>query len=175
MKEEKIKEAINFLDNYKEYFHLNEDDLQELLIKFHLHYNPDKGEVSTFLVPIIHNHNRTKWRKERAPKHAHTPVYLDKERDLDTVNWIQGIISTNDESFEIYTNDKRNEDVIKEVMTTLNENQRNVITKYYFDEMTLGEIAKERGISRQAVQQTISSGINKIKKYLINNDINVSF
>lgn len=51
-------------------------------------------------------------------------------------------------------------------MERLSSKQRSRLTKYFLQEKTLDEIAKEEGISRQAVMLTIDTAIKKLKKML---------
>ncbi len=53
-----------------------------------------------------------------------------------------------------------------EYMERLSSKQRSRLTKYFLQEKTLDEIAKEEGISRQAVMLTIDTAIKKLKKML---------
>ena len=60
----------------------------------------------------------------------------------------------------------------------LSEKQQKMIKSYYFDDMSLGEIAELEAISRQAVLDGIKAGIKKlelfeanIKMYKLKNDL----
>lgn len=45
----------------------------------------------------------------------------------------------------------------------LTPNQREIMKLYYEDDLSLGEIAEELGISRQAVHYTLRRGLNRLK------------
>lgn len=47
----------------------------------------------------------------------------------------------------------------------LSERQQNLIKAYYFDDMSLSEIANNEGISRQAILDAIHSSIDKLENY----------
>lgn len=46
----------------------------------------------------------------------------------------------------------------------LTSNQREIMKLYYENDLSLGEIAEELGISRQAVHYTLKRGLNRLKK-----------
>ncbi len=46
----------------------------------------------------------------------------------------------------------------------LTPNQRKILKLYYEDDLSLGEIAKDLGISRQAVHYTLKRGLSRLKK-----------
>lgn len=53
--------------------------------------------------------------------------------------------------------------VIKEELTPL---QRDTILNYYFQEMTLAEIAQLRGVNKSTVCRTLHRAEQKLKRYL---------
>lgn len=57
---------------------------------------------------------------------------------------------------------------LKEAISRLPETQKRRIKKYYFDEMTLEEIAKEENCSKVAIKYSIDIGIEKLKMFFKN-------
>lgn len=53
--------------------------------------------------------------------------------------------------------------VIKEELT---EKQRETLFAYYFREMTVTQIAQERGVNKSTVCRTLRRAENKLKRYL---------
>ena len=49
-------------------------------------------------------------------------------------------------------------------MERLSSKQRSRLTKYFLEEKTFAEIAKEEGVSRQSVMLTINTAIKKLRK-----------
>lgn len=47
----------------------------------------------------------------------------------------------------------------------LNEHQRRIFEQFVFDDLSLGEIAEEQGISRQAVHDLVKRSTQKLEEY----------
>ncbi len=58
---------------------------------------------------------------------------------------------------------KRVQRVINEELTEL---QRQTLLAYYFREMTIPQIAEERGVHKSTVSRTLHRAENKLKRYL---------
>ena len=58
---------------------------------------------------------------------------------------------------------KRVQRVIREELTDL---QRYTLTAYYFQEMTLEQIARERGVNKSTVCRTLHRAEQKLRKFL---------
>jgi RNA polymerase sigma factor (sigma-70 family) len=50
----------------------------------------------------------------------------------------------------------------------LSDKQKDHIKLYYFSNMTLSEIGKKYGVTREAIRQSLLKGINQIKQYVQN-------
>jgi RNA polymerase sigma factor (sigma-70 family) len=90
----------------------------------------------------------------------------DTNHDLSGVIAQKDSLSPVDELIEKEYNDniKTNIDLLLN-NNILTDKQRDQIKMYYFNDMTLTEIGKHYGISREAVRQNIKRGIDLIKKY----------
>ena len=58
---------------------------------------------------------------------------------------------------------KRVQRVIKEELTPL---QREVLTAYYFQEMTLAQIAQERGVNKSSICRALKRAEDRLRRYL---------
>ena len=58
---------------------------------------------------------------------------------------------------------KRVQRVIREELTDL---QREALIAYYFQEKTMTQIAKERGVNKSTVSRTLHRAEDKLRKYL---------
>ena len=58
---------------------------------------------------------------------------------------------------------KRVQRVIREELSDL---QRYTLTAYYFQEMTMEEIARERGVNKSTVCRTLHRAEDKLRKFL---------
>jgi RNA polymerase sigma factor (sigma-70 family) len=48
----------------------------------------------------------------------------------------------------------------------LSDKQKEHINLYYFENMTLADIGKRYGVTREAIRQSLLKGINQIKSYV---------
>ncbi len=55
-------------------------------------------------------------------------------------------------------------DMLSELMDCLTDRQREVITAYFFDELTQQQIADKLGIAHQVVDRTLKAALKKMKK-----------
>lgn len=58
---------------------------------------------------------------------------------------------------------KRIQQVIREELT---QRQREVLVAYYFQEQTVAEIARERGVNKSTVWRTLHRAEENLRKYL---------
>lgn len=82
--------------------------------------------------------------------------------ELDEIKLYSKINTCNKTPDEIIENKIFNEELYYAI-NSLNDIQKNRIKKYYFENMTLREIASEEGCSPRAVKYSIDAGINNIK------------
>lgn len=69
-------------------------------------------------------------------------------------------------SVEEIVEEKIIKEELKKAINKLSSSQKNRIIKYYFENKTLDEIAKEENASHQAISKSIIAGIKQIKKNL---------
>lgn len=58
---------------------------------------------------------------------------------------------------------KRVQRVITEELTPL---QREILTAYYFQEMTIAQIAEERGVNKSSVCRTLKRAEDRLRRFL---------
>lgn len=58
-------------------------------------------------------------------------------------------------------------DMLSELMDCLTDRQREVVTAYFFDELTQQQIADKLGVSHQAVDNILRQALKKIKKFFV--------
>ena len=58
---------------------------------------------------------------------------------------------------------KRAQRVIKEELTPL---QREILTAYYFQEMTIPQIAEERGVNKSSVCRVLKRAEDRLRRFL---------
>jgi RNA polymerase sigma factor (sigma-70 family) len=58
---------------------------------------------------------------------------------------------------------KRVQRVIKEELTPL---QREILTAYYFQEMTIPQIAEERGVNKSSVCRVLKRAEDRLRRFL---------
>lgn len=95
---------------------------------------------------------------------------IDNHRDFRTINnseenenIIYNTISNSSKSVEEIVEDKIINEELYNAINSLNDIQKDRIKKYYFENKTLEEIAKEEGCSARAIKYSIDAGINNIK------------
>ena len=95
---------------------------------------------------------------------------IDNHRDFRTINnseedenIIYNTISNSNKSVEEIVEDKIINEELYNAINSLNDIQKDRIKKYYFENKTLEEIAKEEGCSARAIKYSIDAGINNIK------------
>lgn len=175
MKENELEVAMKFLKNYKRFFQLDDDDVQEILIKFIVGYKNEAGAVSTFLGVLIRNYNITKWRKDASAKHSHTAIQIENVTEGDDREWLMGQIASNDPQIEVYTDEEQFKDMIKLGLECLTKKQREVIELYFFEELTNQEIGDRLGITHQNASLHRFRAIEKMKLFFEKNNISWSF
>ena len=58
---------------------------------------------------------------------------------------------------------KRVQNVIREELT---ENQREILTAYYFGEQTIEQIARDRGVNKSTVSRTLHRAEGNLRRFL---------
>lgn len=58
-------------------------------------------------------------------------------------------------------------DMLSELLDCLTDRQREVVTAYFFDELTQQQIADKLGVSHQAVDNILRQALKKIKKFFV--------
>ena len=93
--------------------------------------------------------------------------YLEESHEKSLENLFDSNIETPEESLE----KKELKKMLIKAIDSLNEKQRQVISLYYYEELTLKEISKIMGVSESRISQIHSNSIKILKNSLGKNDV----
>ena len=62
--------------------------------------------------------------------------------------------------------EKTDDEKLKNALISLSDKQRSLIEKVFYNELSLREIARQTGVSHQALSQQLATIYKKLKKYL---------
>lgn len=82
---------------------------------------------------------------------------------------VENVSSSNDTPEESLSK-KEKEKTLKEALNTLNDNDRLVLSLYYFEELTMKEISQILNLSESRISQIHSKAILKLKNYFDQNN-----
>ena len=173
---EEINSAIKFLNRYKHFFKLDDDDIQEILIKFNIGYDSNKGAISTFLKTTITNYMISKWRNTKLLKNAHTAIKIDDVKEDDNREWLMAKIASDDvnilEEKESLAEQIR---IIGLALEVLTPKQRIIIEKIFFEQKTTYEISDEIGVTHQSISLAKFRALEKMNIFFKKNNIKMVF
>ena len=167
-----LDEAIKWFANYKAYFYLSDDDVQDCLIKFHKYYRPNMGaNVGSYCKMLVQQLKVTQLRNKNLIKNDGITFSLDSsfddEDDDGYTNYLNSIGSSEmDHQMDTEMYEENNKRMVKEYMTYLTDKQREVFQLHFFEEVSILEMAEMKGITRQAIECLIANGIKRIKNKL---------
>lgn len=173
---EELNDAMKFLKRYKSFFQLDEDDIQEIIIRFNENYDSELGGIKTFLKTVIRNYNTSKWRKAASPKYAHSEIKIDDINEDDSKEWLMSKIAAEEvnelEDEELNTYQIK---IINLALNELTEKQRLVICKTYFEYKNAYEIAAEINTSYQNVYLLKCRALSRMEEFYKKNNIKMNF
>ena len=140
-------------------FQTAEDITQETFLQVHqkLATLNDPAKFSGWLYAIV-NHLCIAWyRKHRLQTEALQEIYIS---EIETEAYSRYIAT---EHAKI-TADAQH-DLVKRLLTKLKESDREVITLYYFEEMTSAEIGEFLGVSENTIKSRLHRARQQLKKY----------
>jgi RNA polymerase sigma factor (sigma-70 family) len=163
MLEQEINKAYDYIDRYAKFFQLDEDDRQEIVIKFHKYYSIDGGtSVDTYTNMLIKQHRADKFYKQGQKRSGSTTSISAYE----STDWIKNLSTPECTTLEEKEAEEALKCQIKYYLDILSEKQRYVVEEYYLNEKSLREIAKDIGSTHQAVFAIKKYALGKIKKYI---------
>jgi len=173
---EELDGAMKFLKRYKSFFQLDEDDIQEILIKFNNNYDSELGGIKTFLKTVIRNYNTSKWRKAASPKYGHTAIKIDDIKDGDDREWLMSKISSEEvNELEEEETETYQIKIINMALNILTEKQREVICKTFFEEKNAYQIAEELNTTYQNVYLLKFRALARMEEFYKKNNIKMVF
>lgn len=167
-----INEAIAWFKNYKSYFYLTDDDVQDCLIKFFKYYKSNMGaNVGSYCKMLVQQLKVTQFRNKNLNKNNGIVFSLDSSFNDDSEDgntYYLDSIGSHEIHIEMDNelHQENNKRMVKEYLEYLTDKQREVFQLHYFDEISIVEIAKMKGVTRQAIHSLINVGINRIKNKL---------
>lgn len=174
-KDIQMDEAIEFFKKYKSYFNnlgVNEDNIQNVLLKFHQYYDPTKDvKVSTFCKMLVNQEMSRQQLNGKLLKNAGVTFSIDKTFNDDGdddgyaafLNSLGAVEMDLDMDKELY--DEEQLKLIKEMLSVLTKTQREVIEAHYIEGISLTDIALERGVTKQSVSQAHRISLNKMREF----------
>lgn len=155
----KIQHLESLMDTYGDYLkrtawmltgdlHLAEDLTQETFISYYKHLDQFKGEAShkTYLYRIMMNHI-----KMNARKHQTVPTHFEIEGCLTFEN---DLVATMD---------------LQRALSQMKPEHRMVIWLYYYETLSVAEIAKVLGVTQSGVKMRLKRARTTLKETLTEN------
>lgn len=166
-----MNEVMSFEECYNTYYskvyyhvrqHVNNDQDAEDLVdvifmaayKHYDNYDPDKAQLSTWLFCIANNRLKNYYRDKKDPNES-----LDEMFDTVEIA-IEGEIEHAAELEEL------REVLAKTLKEELNERERTIVIKSYFENKDSNEIAEEMDLTAANVRKILSRTLKKLKPFL---------
>jgi len=168
----------------KEYINILINKFSNLINKLawkmnYIDYEDSKYYIITEFIDSIKSLNLNKYKDcdEKALTSCIAKILIRKQNDYYTKN--KKRLDEYPIDLEIYsTTDKSLEQVVDKVYmeqllnTYLTNKQKYILIQKYYEDKSSKIIAKELGISRQAVNQSVRAGIKKLRKHITEGDLN---
>lgn len=117
-------------------------------------HDPTRSKFETYLFNKVRwMCRRQVWSRSPKNKSFHNKMEAYKEMDVVKLNQTYDPIKDYIDKLEC-----------EEILSTLNENDRNILVDRYFLSKTFKEIAKTHGVSIQRIEQKINQILEKIKR-----------
>ena len=112
-------------------------------------------ELYALHLELLQEEKRNHWKETR--RHISLDYLMEQGADIadhDSGDPLSALIEK--------TNDER----IKNALSYLSDKQRSLIEKVFYNDLSLREIARQTGISHQALSQQLATIYKKLKKFL---------
>ncbi len=139
-------------------FHIAEDITQDTFLKAYqkLHTLKEPHQFAGWLYVIAARECLAWYRNKRLQKKT-----LEK---VDTTPTNKDVYSQHISEEKAKTAEMETREVVKQILETLKESERTVITLHYFGEMTCEEISKFLGVSANTIKSRLRRARNRLKK-----------
>ena len=140
-------------------FHIAEDITQETFLRVYQHLETlnDPTQFSRWLYQIA-NHLCIAWhRKNRLQTQPLEEIHIS---EIETDVYSRYVASEHAK-----TTAEVQPDLVRKLLTKLKENDREVITLHYFEEMTSSEIGTYLGVSENTIKSRLHRARQRLKKY----------
>lgn len=156
--EKQILKAYQFVQRWAKTKGLDEDDIQDIVIKYTRFFNPNMNcEAQLYL--LIQQHIYKKYFKVNQ-KHSGTTMSYDA---LDSVDSFQKLSVDPYHQLEEKEHQIALKWKIDLLMKNLTPKQKYVINEVYINERTQTDVGNELKITRQAVSSLLQAVLNKMK------------
>ena len=140
-------------------FHIAEDITQETFLEVHqkLKTLKDSEKFSTWLYAIVKNLCIAWYRKNQFLPESLEAIHISK---IETDTYSRYVASEHAKA-----NAYAQRDLVKKLLRTLKESDREIITLHYFDEMTTAEIGTHLGIPENTIKSRLYRARQRLKKH----------
>ncbi|MDE0088092.1 MAG: sigma-70 family RNA polymerase sigma factor [Candidatus Poribacteria bacterium] len=140
-------------------FHIAEDITQETFLEVYqkLKTLKDPEKFSTWLYAIVKNLCIAWYRKNRFQPESLEEIHISK---IETDTYSR-YVATEHAKATAYAQ----RDLVKKLLRTLKESDREIITLHYFDEMTTAEIETHLGIPENTIKSRLYRARQRLKKH----------
>ena len=161
--EKEIIEGYAFLRRWKRAKGFDDDDIQEIIIRFTTQYTPNyNNEIQ--LYTLIKQQTYKKYFNV-TQKHSSTTMSYDAIDYSDALRTLSV-----DPSYEL--EEKESEMALKQqlqgLLNQLTKKQRYAIEEVYLKERSQVDVSIELGLSHQAINNLITTGLAKLNKTILN-------
>lgn len=158
---EDILQSYDFMRRYMLFHGLDEDDVQEVAMKFFRYYKRDAGMTpASFTNVLMKQRKQTKYFKQGL-KRTGTTVDIDQFESVDSLSMLGEELE-----FEFITNEEESikTAMVYSLLDVLTNKQKFVMEELYINGKTLTLVAKELKVSKAAISALKKAALIKIKK-----------
>lgn len=161
---EDINTMYDYCNQWKPFFKITYDDIQDIALKFFKYYNPDDISIKGCTNKLIKQHLYTNFHNKNLQKNQYNGILQLDELDFDSK-----YLAINDNTLETKEQQQADLELIKVSLKYLTQRQRRAFEMYFIQELTLREIGEIEGITYQGVRDRIKMGAKRINRMMNKN------